>query len=93
MPFNDTNDSSEPETRSMESSAQDDQNRPTFMFEGLEVTASFRSDSKWHVRTKGLEAVNAHLGTATRILFDPRFHGYTGPLIQEILAAEATRFG
>jgi hypothetical protein len=75
----------------MEQSAEGDQNADTFVFEGVEVKASFRSDSKWHVHTKGVEVVNTHLGTATRILFDPQFHGDTNALIREILAAETSR--
>jgi len=75
----------------MEQSAKAEGDAGTFLFEGVEVKASFHSDSKWHVRTKGVEVVNGHLGTATRILFDPRFHGDTNPLIREIRAAEATR--
>lgn len=75
----------------MEQSAKADQNADTFVFEGVEVRASFHSDSKWHVRTKGVEVVNSHLGTATRILFDPKYHGDTAALIQEILAAQSVR--
>jgi hypothetical protein len=90
-PVTETNDPLELETGSMEQSAQADRDAHTFVFEGVEVKASFHSDSKWHVRTKGVEAVNTHLGTATRILFDPKFHGDTRALIREILAEEASR--
>lgn len=89
--MSDTTEPLEPETVSMERSAQADRNADTFVFEGVEVKASFRPDSKWHVHTRGVEAVNSHLGTATRMLFDPRFHGDTSALIHEILAADASR--
>jgi hypothetical protein len=77
----------------MEASAKADRNADTFVFEGVEVKASLRSDSKWHVRTKGVEAVNTHLGTAVRILFDPQYHADASALIHEILAADAARPG
>lgn len=77
----------------MEQSAKADRNADTFVFEGVEVMVSFHSDSKWHVRTKGVEVVNTHLGTAMRILFDPQYHADVGALIQEVLAAEAARHG
>jgi hypothetical protein len=83
----------EPESSSAEQSVRSDRNGGTFVFEGVEVRASLHSDAKWHVCTKGVEAVNTHLGTATRILFDPKFHGDTRALIREILAEEASRRG
>lgn len=72
-----------------DSDATEDPGRPerpadTFVFEGVEVQVS-RPDSKWHLRAAGQEAIHAHLGEATRILFNPNFHADTTPLINEIL--------
>ena len=67
-------------------SAEANQPACTVFFEGIEVEA-FWSDSKWHVRAAGHEAINPHLGEATRILFKPSLHADTASLIQEILAS------
>lgn len=59
-----------------------------FLFEGIEVEA-FRSDSRWHLRAAGHEAISEHLGEAARVLFNPSFHDDTGSLIEAILASES----
>ena len=56
----------------------------TFEFEGVEIQV-VRYGSNWHVYAAGQEAISPHLGEATRILFNPRFHGDTTRLIHEIL--------
>jgi hypothetical protein len=55
-----------------------------FSFEGVDVEA-FSSGGRWHVSSAGCEVTDDHLGTATRILFNPSSHADTGPLIDEIL--------
>ena len=65
-------------------SAEHSRHAATFEFEGIEVQVS-RYDSNWHLYAAGQEAISSHLGEATRILFNPRFHGDTTRLIHEIL--------
>jgi hypothetical protein len=56
----------------------------TFVFKETTVEACF-SDGKWHVTANGHEAINTHLGEATRILLAPIAKGSTSTLIAEIL--------
>jgi hypothetical protein len=57
----------------------------TFEFEGMAIEVS-RSVAGWELYSAGHTVTNSHLGTATRILFDPEFHTSTSGLVQEILA-------
>ena len=57
----------------------------TFEFEGAAIEVS-RSVAGWQLYSAGHTVTNSHLGTATRILFDPEFHTSTSGLVQEILA-------
>ena len=47
-----------------------DPNIGTFVFGEVEVEAR-KSGGKWHLRAAGHEVTADHLGTATRILFNP----------------------
>jgi hypothetical protein len=58
----------------------------SFIFEGVDVEALLTDDGQWHVRSGGCEAMERHLGAATRILFNPSNHASTRSLIDEILA-------
>jgi hypothetical protein len=57
----------------------------TFEFEGHQIQVS-RGDAGWLLFSEGHEVANSHLGTATRILFDPEYHTSTSGLVREILA-------
>jgi len=58
----------------------------SFLFEGVEVEAQLSEDGQWHLRSAGCEVMEKHLGTATRILFNPSNHASTRSLIDQILA-------
>ena len=55
-----------------------------FTFEGSKVVAWF-DEGKWTLYCRGYSAVGAHLGTTSRILFNPSFHEDTRPLVEAIL--------
>ena len=60
----------------------------SFMFDGAKVEAFLSDDHQWHLRSAGCEVAGAHLGTATRTLFNPDNSPSTRQLIQDILAWE-----
>jgi hypothetical protein len=61
-----------------------------FSFEGIDVEAFLSGDGDWHLRSAGCEVSGRHLGTATRVLFNPKTHASTRPLIDEILHWQAS---
>lgn len=61
----------------------------TFEFEGHSIQVS-RNAAGWRLYSEGHEVTNSHLGTATRILFDPEYHVSTSSLVREILAWAAS---
>ena len=58
----------------------------SFMFDGAKVEVLLSEDHQWHLRSAGCEVAGAHLGTATRTLFNPENHPSTRQLIKEILS-------
>lgn len=57
----------------------------TFEFEGHYIQVA-RTIAGWRLHSAGHEVTNSHLGTATRILFDPEYHESTSELVRQILA-------